>query len=218
MTSLLDHRDPTRRPSTRRALTRVTALVTTLVVAAFAALSNAEDAAPGTPGAAPGTLRFVGHNLFGDANGVFHRWRVVEHRIDLANPASSHALVEVDLDSVDTGIADRDDHLRNPDFFETETYPVARARIHAFAPSANPAETERFDVSIDLDLHGVQKTVPGTIRLVASEDGTLVFEGETRIDRTDFGVGPPASRWNPMSPRAEIPIRFDVRLEGATAP
>ena len=159
--------------------------------------------------AAPGAIRFIGKNLFATADGVFHTWRVLDHRIDLARPEETFALVEVDLRSVDTGIERRDNHLRDPDFFETETYPVATARVHSLRPSKDESET--YDLLIDLDLHGVQKTVPGQARLIGRDP--VAFRGETTIDRTDFGIGPAPSRWNPATPKAEIPIRFEASFD-----
>jgi polyisoprenoid-binding protein YceI len=168
-------------------------------------LAQDEGAAPSPPG----TLEFVGKNLLATADGRFHDWRIVDSHLDLERPESSFAVVEVQLASVDTGIRRRDDHLRNPDFFEVDTYPVATARVHSPRPLAAAEDgRERFAVRIDLDLHGVQKTLDGEVTL-ASRD-PLAFEGELTIDRTQFGVGSKPSRWNPMAPRAEIPVRFRV--------
>lgn len=172
----------------------------------------------------PGTIEFVGKNLFGTANGIFHEWQILESSIDLDNPAESYAIVEIDLKSLDTGNGRRDNHLRDPDFFETETYPTATARVHSLRPvtdedrGTGTAENEtvaesgadRFEISIDLDLHGIEKTVLGTARLISRVP--LSFEGETTIDRTEFGVGPRPSRWNPTTPRAQIPVRFRAIL------
>ena len=173
----------------------------------------ANDASAGAESAPPGRIEFVGHNLFGDANGTFHRWRVVES--DEASLAEGEigeieVVVEVDLASVDTGTEGRDDHLRTADFFEVETYPVARVRAGGLTPKppAEQAEDPRpeFSALFEIDLHGVTRTVVGTVWL-ASEDPP-VFEGELVLDRTDFGIGDEPSFWNPMSIDAEVPVRF----------
>ena len=39
------------------------------------------------------------------------------------DPANSHAMGTVKVASIDTGNADRDAHLRSPDFFDAERYP-----------------------------------------------------------------------------------------------
>ena len=159
----------------------------------------------------PGTLEFEGRNLFGKAEGTFHKWRVVESAVEADALASSFALIEVDLASVDTGIKGRDDHLRDPDFFEVETYPFARVRVHSPAATGlNEAAQPTFRAQFDIDLHGVQKTLEGQI--VQVSESPLAFEGSLVLNRTDFGVGAPGSRWNPMSIKVEIPIEFRIEL------
>lgn len=161
--------------------------------------------------APPGTLEFVGKNLIMKAKGTFHEWRVVESSVDLDAIDDAFVLVEVQLASLDTGIERRDDHLRTPDFFEVDRYPVARVRIHS--PQPIPDETNeqlRFAVRFDVNLHGVEKTLAGEIVLI--ETNPLVFEGNLTIDRLEFGVGPKPGFWSPMVPKAEIPVRFRVEL------
>lgn len=168
----------------------------------------------GVEASPPGRIEFVGRNAFATANGVFHVWRIVESRIDPVNPADSWALVEVDLASVDTGNERRDAHLRDPDFFEVETFPTARVRVHTARPAGeSEAGQPLFLARFDVDLHGVKKTLEGELELVGSDP--LAFEGWLVIDRMDFGVGSPHSRWNPLSIREEIPVRFRVEPEQA---
>ena len=167
--------------------------------------ASQEESAP-TP---PGWIKFVGKNLIMKAKGRFHEWRIVESSIDPASLEDAYAVVEVDLSSVDTGIERRDKHLRTPDFFEVETYPVATVRVHSPRPIDDPESAHpRYAARFDINLHGVDKTVEGEIELISPDP--VVFEGELVIDRTDFGVGPTPSGWSPMTPKAEIPVRFHV--------
>lgn len=163
-----------------------------------------------TPEAA-GRISFIGHNIFGAAHGVFHVWRVVEHRVDLADPAASQAVVEVTLASVDTKTKGRDDHLRTPDFFDVEKFPVATVRGHSPKPLApGPTGRARYAVKFDVDLHGVKKTLDGEVEIV--ETSPVVVEGGFTLLRSDFGVGEAPSSWNPMSIDDEVPVRFRVRF------
>ena len=164
--------------------------------------------------ARPAMIKFVGENLIMKAKGTFHEWRVVESSVDLDALEEAFAVVEVQLASVDTGIEGRDDHLRTPDFFEVDTYPVATVRVHSPEPipdETNETEAEpRFAVRFDVNLHGVEKTVEGEIVLI--DTNPVVIEGELVIDRMEFGVGPEPGFWSPMVPKAEIPVRFRVEL------
>jgi polyisoprenoid-binding protein YceI len=197
----------TRKRLTRGAMLAVlSGCVLLSTLSAAVAAENAE-----TSPAPPGTLNFVGKNLLMKAKGTFHEWRVVESSVDMDAIEDAFVVVEVSLASVDTGIERRDEHLRTPDFFEIETYPVAIVRIHSPRPIADEVdELARFTVQFDVDLHGVTKTLEGEIVLTGRDP--LVFEGDLTIDRTEFGVGPKPNRWNPTSPRAEIPVHFNVEL------
>ena len=180
--------------------------------ALFVAQAVAEDAeAVVSP---PGTLEFVGENLIMKAEGTFHEWRVVESSVDMGALENSFALVEVELASLDTGIERRDDHLRNPDFFEVESYPVATVRVHSPQPIANETRAQpHFAVRFDVNLHGVEKTLDGEIEIISLDP--LIFEGNLTIDRMDFGVGPKPGFWSPMVPKAEIPVKFHVELQAS---
>jgi polyisoprenoid-binding protein YceI len=63
--------------------------------------------------------------------------------------------VTIDLTSVDTGLADLNDHLKKADFFEVEKYPTATFK-GKLAKFENGAPTE---VQGELNLHGVTKPV-----------------------------------------------------------
>jgi len=186
----------------------------------------APPAADASPGADPptGSIRFVGRNLIATARGVFHRWRIRDHRLDPARLEEAFAVVEVDLASVDTGNDRRDRHLRHPDFFGVETHPTATVRVHSARPAGtSEAGRPRYEARFDIDLHGVTKTLPGEIELVAGTGagtgtGTttgpdadeLVFEGQLTIDRTDFDLGPSPTRWNPLAIDRAVPVSFRV--------
>ena len=185
------------------------ALAMFLGCALFVAPVVAED----TKGASapPGTLEFIGKNAIMKARGTFHDWRVVESSVDMDAISDAFVLIEVQLASVDTGIERRDDHLRDPDFFEIDTYPVAMVRVHSPRLIEDEASKQpRFAVRFDVNLHGVDKTLDGEIVLVGTDP--LVFDGSLTLDRMEFGVGPKPGFWSPMVPKAEIPVSFHVEL------
>lgn len=77
-----------------------------------------------------GRITFVGKNAIATANGVFHRWKIVERQLDLAALGTGFIVIEIDVASLDTDNKRRDDHLRTVDFFEVERWPKARVRVH----------------------------------------------------------------------------------------
>jgi polyisoprenoid-binding protein YceI len=182
-------------------------------LSAIALVLLALSIATPAPGSAPdhSSIGFTASNLFSTARGTFHSWRVTNSSVSLEDLARSFVEVEVDLSSVDTGIERRDDHLRDPDFFEVETYPVANVRAHSIErETTDGSGPARYTAKFDVDLHGVRRTLEGSF-VVASESPFTV-EGSIVLNRLDFGVGGPESIWNPMSITEEVPVSFRLTL------
>lgn len=183
-----------------------------LVLAAPLGLLSLNASMGGAAETETSRIDFVGRNLFGRAEGTFSQWRVVDQSLDLANPAASHVVVEVTLASVETGNADRDEHLRTVDFFDVAKHPVATVRGHSARPLEPSAEGHpRHAVRFDVDLHGVKQSIDGEIEIV--ETDPVVVEGGFLIRRADFGVGAKPSAWNPMSIDDEVPVRFRIAFD-----
>jgi polyisoprenoid-binding protein YceI len=57
------------------------------------------------------------HGRFGIKDGLIE--------LDPNNIANSSVVATIDVESVDTGVAQRDGHLKSPDFFDTGKFPTA---------------------------------------------------------------------------------------------
>ena len=160
----------------------------------------------------PGSITFVAENKVATANGVFREWKIVEAKIDEKNPTASRIELEIDLSSIDTGNTKRDDHLRNPDYFEVEKYPTASVVIDNVRYEGG----DTFDADVMLDLHGKQKTftVPFRIEDRAERRISAAF----MINRMDFEIGTPYSMINPLSIDEEIPMKVTATIPAAEAP
>ena len=101
---------------------------------------------------------------------------------------SGHSIkAEVNAAMVDTASKGRDDHLRGPDFFDTANYPT----ISFVSKGAKKSGDDRYEVSGDLTLHGVTKS----ITVMVDHTGTVTARGrriglscEFTIKRSDFGM------------------------------
>lgn len=95
---------------------------------------------------------------------------------------------DVDIASIDTGVADRDKHLKSPDFFDVAKFPKM-----TFKSTSISGKAESFKLTGDLTLKGKTKKVTfdtvykGT---VADAYGNLkaAFVGTTKINRKDFDL------------------------------
>lgn len=105
------------------------------------------------------------------------------------NPLDSKVEAVIKTTSVSTNNEMRDNHVRNADFLDVETYP----EITFTSTAIRPKTAELFEVDGELTLHGVTKTV--TLQLELNGFGTHYeghpiagFSAATEISRTEFGV------------------------------
>jgi len=104
------------------------------------------------------------------------------------DPAQSSVTAEIDLNSIDTNNAQRDEHIRSRDFFEVEKYPTM-----TFTSTSVRSDGGDFLLTGDLNLKGVTK--PVTLKLELNGIGPDPFGGtragfsaSTEISRKEFGV------------------------------
>lgn len=97
--------------------------------------------------------------------------------------------MEIDVKSIDTGVKDRDDHLRTADFFDAAKNPKI-----TFSGTMKKKSGNKYDLVGAFTIKGKTKnaTIPVTHGGEAkSRDGrtTHGFTLETTIKRSDFGIG-----------------------------
>ncbi|WP_432247760.1 YceI family protein [Streptomyces sanyensis] len=128
--------------------------------------------------------------------------------LDGRDPAASSASLDVDIASVDTGIADRDDHLRSADFFDAGTFPAMTFRSTAAEQLGGTSyritgELTIKDVtrplSIDLEFQGSATDPFGNER--------VGFEGTAEILRSEWGL-----TWNTALETGGVLVSDKVRL------
>ncbi|WP_284163457.1 YceI family protein [Frigidibacter sp. SD6-1] len=130
------------------------------------------------------------HAGWSSAHGIF---RTVSGEIvfDQDDVTNSSVSFEIDAASVDTNLADRDEHLRSPDFLNVEEFPTI-----TFKSSSVEKTGERTGrVTGDLTLVGMTKEVVLDVTWNAEQplpwDPNVVVSGfSTAVDinGTDFGI------------------------------
>ena len=98
---------------------------------------------------------------------------------------------EVKSASVDTGNEKRDQHLRSSDFFSAKQFPVITFK--STKVSAKEGEEDVLEVTGDLELHGVKKSVTVDVEITGRADGKdgeslIGFESIFTIKRSEFGM------------------------------
>ncbi|MER8068607.1 YceI family protein [Streptomyces sp. NPDC094034] len=154
------------------------------------------------------TISFtVRHAMVTNVRGSF-----TEHEgslsLDGTNPAASSASIDVSIASVDTGMTDRDGHLRSADFFDAETFPKMSFR----STSVEQLDAETYRLVGDLTIKDV--TRPLTIDLEFNGSATdpygnerVGFEGSATILRSDWGL-----TWNAALETGGVMVSDKVKL------
>ncbi|MGH9457035.1 MAG: YceI family protein [Thermoanaerobaculia bacterium] len=153
----------------------------------------------------------VKHMMFTTVRG---RFKGVTGKIvaDEDNPDRSTVEVDIDTTTIDTGVADRDAHLRSPDFLDAEKLPKMLFRSKRVDGAMN-REGDRFRVTGDLTIRDT--TLEVVLEVTFDGRGKDPWGGEragftarTEIDRREWGL-----RWNQALETGGILVGNNVKIE-----
>jgi polyisoprenoid-binding protein YceI len=125
------------------------------------------------------------------------------------DPLISTVTVRIPAASIDTGVADRDNHLRSGDFLDVEKYPELTFRsTRVLQPSDNEFKlvgelTIRDvtrEVTLDVEFDGVATSPWG--------QEVIAFSATTEIDREEFGI-----TWNQALETGGVLVGKKVKIE-----
>lgn len=150
----------------------------------------------------------VRHLVIAKVRGSFGRWTGTVH---VPDGDFSNATVDVTIDasSIDTGVEQRDAHLKSPDFFDVAEFPELRF----VGKRVQPRSGSDIDVIGDLTIKGITREVTLHVeRLGEAKDpwGNLraAFSAQTSIDRKDFGL-----TWNQVLETGGVMVGDRVQIE-----
>ncbi|WP_017530437.1 YceI family protein [Pseudomonas fluorescens] len=103
---------------------------------------------------------------------------------DTRKPEAGHALLKIQLASINAGSDDANDTLQRASWFDTATYPVGVYESTAVKALGD----NRFKISGNLTIKGT--TRPADVQVLLKElDGIGIFDGEFTLKRGDFKIG-----------------------------
>ena len=152
----------------------------------------------------------VRHLVIAKVRGQFSRWTGT-----LEAPGSDFARgsldVVIDASSIDTGVADRDAHLRSADFFDAERYPEITFKSTSVIPTA----PDRLGVAGALTIKGVARDVVLDVEVLGQAtdpwgNERAAFSATTSIDRREFGL-----TWNQVLETGGVMVgdRIDIAID-----
>ena len=125
------------------------------------------------------------------------------------NPLDSAVEVVIKAASIDTGVADRDNHLRNADFLDVENYPELTFKSTRVVKQ----DGAEFVIAGDLTIRGVTRSVELEVEyhgVTNSPWGQQVigFSATTELDREDFGM-----TWNAALEAGGVVVGKKLKIE-----
>jgi len=150
----------------------------------------------------------IRHLTVSNVKGDFNKARGIV-MIDDQNIADLKVEVTIDAASVNTGHAQRDEHLRGPDFFDVTKYPT----ISFVSKKVIKTDMNRLKVVGDLTLHGMTREITVDVEGPTPEvkDPWGSFRrgatATTKINRKDFGL-----TWNKALDTGGLVVGDEVNI------
>ncbi|GHO48119.1 YceI family protein [Ktedonospora formicarum] len=140
---------------------------------------------------------------FSEVQGTLH--------LDTQEPEKSWVKANVKTASIYTGIAQRDEHLRSPDFFDAQRYPT----ITFESTRVRRTSAKSCSVTGNLTLRGITRTVSFQVEFrgysrdpMADNNWKLGMNAVGVVDRRLFDM-----HWNQMLERGISLLGFETRIE-----
>ncbi len=150
----------------------------------------------------------VRHLMISNVHGRFEKWEGLLE-FDPDHATESHVSVEIDASSVDTREAQRDAHLRSPEFFDVDNHPTI---------SFETTEIERhtlddYEVAGILTIRGITRRVVLDVsrsQVIVDHAGQqrVGFVVSATISRKDFGL-----TWNFVLDTGGVMVGDKVTIE-----
>ncbi|MET7360738.1 YceI family protein [Streptomyces sp. NPDC005562] len=154
------------------------------------------------------TIGFIArHAMVTNVKGSFLDFTGTLH-LDGTDPSRSTATLDVTMQSIDTGNADRDGHLKSADFFKTDEFPEMTFRSTRTEALGGDDYRVTGDLtilgttkplSIDLEFNGSAKDPFGNER--------VGFEGKAEILRSEWGL-----TWNAALETGGVLVSDKIKL------
>ena len=147
------------------------------------------------------------HAMVTTVRGQFSDFAGTAH-VDAANPENSRVELVIQTGSIDTGVADRDAHLRSADFFDAD-----QNKEITFVSTKVERGGDDWVITGDLSIKGVTKPVTVAFEPTGSARDPfgnlrIGFEGGSAINRKDWGL-----TWNAALETGGVLVSEKIKLE-----
>jgi polyisoprenoid-binding protein YceI len=155
-------------------------------------------------------IDFSVRHFFSPVQGWFKNFRGYI-RYDRSSPSSSAVNFQVQARSLSTDNEVRDRALRGPAFFDVDRF--GKLEFHSRSVEANPTNRNRLEVTGELTVHGVSKTMTIPVDILGfgpAKGGRHIggFSSVFQINRKDFGIS-----WNKYADNGSTILGDEVNVK-----
>ena len=154
------------------------------------------------------TIGFVArHAMVTNVKGSFKDFTGTLH-LDGSDPSKSTASIDVKMDSIETGSADRDNHLKSSDFFRIDEHPTMTFR----STRAEALGGDEYRITGDLTILGTTKAISIDLEFNGTAKDPfgierVGFEGKAEILRSEWGL-----TWNAALETGGVLVSDKIKL------
>ncbi len=153
------------------------------------------------------SVTFKIRHLFSKVQGTFREYQgTLDY--EPGKPETWKTEAAIQTASIDTGVKERDTHLRSADFFDADKYPTITFK----SADITDATAEGAKLNGVLNMHGVEK--PVALDLEIHGEGTdpwgnvrAGFTATCKVNRKDFGIV-----WNEKLETGQVLLGEDVEI------
>ena len=180
----------------------------TLAVAAFVLAASSLFAETFVVDRAHSEANFQVRHMMSKVSGKFNDFSG-KINLDRAKPSASSVEFNIKATSVDTGVADRDNHLRTAEFFDAARCPELTFKSTSIVPTK---KKDVYDVTGDLTMRCVTKhiTMPVEFNGFGKDpwgNERAGFSLTTTVNRKDYGIN-----WNKALDNGGVLVGDDVTI------
>jgi len=149
----------------------------------------------------------VRHMMFAKVRGRFGSWNA-DLSLEPDELVKSAVEATIDASSIDTGVADRDKHLRSADFLDVENYPQIRFKSTAVEKSG-----DKYRVKGDLTIRATTRPVTLEVETLGTGkdpwgNQRMGLAARASINRKDFGLS-----WNQALETGGVLVGEEIQVE-----
>ena len=128
---------------------------------------------------------------------------------DPDRPQKAHVQATIRTESIDTGVSDRDNHLRSADFFDAANNPVIKFE----STNVDLKGDDEAKVTGNLTIGDVTRPITLEVSYLGQQNNpftgipTLGFEARAKLNREDFGL-----TWNQALETGGVLVGRDVKI------